>query len=617
MTVGSAEGHGQGTPACSVVPVVAGRVLRGCRSSSTACLREAPSGMFLSVTEWSGTVEGTMRSATVLLFRLACLAYLLAPSSSEAQSNFVSAPFTGAAVVSNPSFQNVYVFVPTTPNETWDQHIAAFVAANGGPTGLEGSLSSETSEAIDALTKAILQSGYFTFAKQYGVNPPIFSGSKIANQACLSQATSQSLSFGGTSAFVNCEYSIESNLAQVLNLIISPDLPNPAPDFGSPICNGISGFHTFNASGNFTLIPLFCNTSLAALSETISHEMVETATDPAGFGWIHETVPGRFLGGLSDITNEFNVGEIGDICQVSGPGLKNPSGDNKVQDMPFLMLVVARYWSNADNQCEPQFDAPPGRISFNQPSASESFNGQGSVIQITGFGLGPAPPNTGLVSQIATPVPNLVLNDATTNAAIGNSIDGGGSQPGLSFDVWTDTGMTAFAPAVSSGDQISIQIWNSITGQGFEFPITPPIATSCMISITTPPVAGFYLSRPPPTLNQEFDYYVALLDQFGKGMTITPGSITFGGNISAGPSFSGDFVPPQPGKYFVTAAIGSASCNATIPIGPIISTIQSPIPNLGAEFVPLASSAGDTVLTLKGQGFAHASSVSFGQITIP
>jgi len=134
--------------------------------------------------------------------------------------------------------------------------------------------------------------------------------------------------------------------------------PNFGPDSSPALCMpgaSISAYHAWGLGvPNFSVIPLnkFCNANLSAVAESISHEMVEILSDPAGFGYIHETGPiGRTWPG--DFIPDLGSGELGDICENGGP--KNPGKDENIATMPFGPFRVSRYWSNVDNSCQPEF----------------------------------------------------------------------------------------------------------------------------------------------------------------------------------------------------------------------------------------------------------------------
>lgn len=306
-------------------------------------------------------------------------------ATASAFADFASAPITGAAIVTHGKFTNIYLFTPSHLGETWDQHLLAMHTA-GDP------FDTETSEAIDAFVQQLTVSSYFDALTQYGtggalfpqvINPPEFFGRAPTMPACVKAAmkdatSGKTLQYGTLRSFAACEQSSDGVPTDQVNIIVSPEL-NVAeftfgPDSASPVCtpgNTVTGFHGWGFGvPNFTVIPLNlnCNSSLASVTQTISHEMVETVSDPAGFGYIHETSFLRFVG---DDNAEFNNDELGDICQPNGP--KDPDGS--VAFLPFGSgLSVSRYWSNVDNDCEPHFI-------MNRTWANQSGN---PIIRFTG-----------------------------------------------------------------------------------------------------------------------------------------------------------------------------------------------------------------------------------------
>jgi uncharacterized repeat protein (TIGR01451 family) len=93
----------------------------------------------------------------------------------------------------------------------------------------------------------------------------------------------------------------------------------------------------------FAAIPIDCaDGSRDELSELASHELIEAATDPnVVLGWIDNS---KFE--LTDIQPLFTEGEAADICSSVGDVPTPPVRlDNGV--------MVATYWSNADNACVP------------------------------------------------------------------------------------------------------------------------------------------------------------------------------------------------------------------------------------------------------------------------
>jgi hypothetical protein len=316
-------------------------------------------------------------------FLFAACAFLLVillitfPRAARAQSNFASAPFFGAQIVTNGVFTNVYLF-PDPDKETWDQHLASLAASVPPPDA------TESSEAIDAFVLALTQSSYFNTLIQYqttcflcngtGIHAPAFAGDETTVQACVDAAIQGAVpgphgkifGYGTLRSFAACESSSGGNPSPQVNIIVSPEFDVSAFSFsnlfgtvsGGCVANRDSAFHGFGLNvPNFTVIPtnVACNPAFNNVAQSISHEMVETISDPAGFGYIHENSFGRFFG---NDTAEFNQGELADICN-GGP--KNPKPANlAVAFVKFpstgsypIGLTVSTYWSNVNNSCEP------------------------------------------------------------------------------------------------------------------------------------------------------------------------------------------------------------------------------------------------------------------------
>jgi hypothetical protein len=269
-------------------------------------------------------------------------------TTNQFESSYVSEPFTGAADSPNANFTNIFLYLPTTPGQTWDQHVA--------------SLGAPTSEQIDAMTAALVCSSYFDALTQYALNPPIFSGAETTITSCvqaaLKDATSNKgvISFATMRSFAACEQSDNGDASTQVNIFVSPDVK--ASDYGqdgtdmcSPGTDGSSstgGYHGFGLGvPNFVVIPTgpMCNSDPSAVLHSLSHEMVETISDPAGLGWIHGSGPFQF-------SENYDQGELADICsglgQYPAPAVPFPDTDG------LTGLTVAAYWSDQDDSCEPK-----------------------------------------------------------------------------------------------------------------------------------------------------------------------------------------------------------------------------------------------------------------------
>jgi len=270
-------------------------------------------------------------------------------TTNQFESSYVSEPFTGAVDVPNADFTNIFLYLPATPSQTWDQHVA--------------SLGAPTSEQIDALTAALVCSSYFDALTQYAINPPIFSGAETTITSCVQAALKDAASTSGVISvatmrtFAGCEQSHNGDaFTTQVNIFVSPDVKtsNYNQDGTSMCSSGTDGGGSTGGNHGFglnvpywTVIPTGpkCNSDPASVLHSLSHEMVETISDPAGLGWLHGSGPFQF-------TENYDQGELADICsslgQYSAPAVPFPDTDG------LTGLTVAPYWSDQDNSCEPQ-----------------------------------------------------------------------------------------------------------------------------------------------------------------------------------------------------------------------------------------------------------------------
>lgn len=302
----------------------------------------------------------------------ACALFLMA--SGNAMAQYAIAPVTGAAIVTHGKFTNIYLY-PDPSAETWDQHLAS-ISASGNAVD-----PADTSEAIDAFTLAISQSHYFDSLMQYrttcflctgdGIHPPLFLGSEKTIKKCVDAAVGDAknkvFSYGTLRSFAACEQGAGGNPSDQVNLIVSPEFDvagGLGPAVGAHPSNGDcassvdSGFHGWGLSvPNFTVIPTNarCNKMFSDLTRTMTHEMVETLSDPGGLGYIHES--GTVLRVIGDDNDEFNEGELGDICEGGGP--QNPNNISAIAYLAMLNTSVSKYWSNSDYACVPIVGSDP------------------------------------------------------------------------------------------------------------------------------------------------------------------------------------------------------------------------------------------------------------------
>lgn len=248
----------------------------------------------------------------------------------------------GQQVVTNGKFTNVYVYKPNFSGETWDQHLLA-----ARPDGAKFSR-----VAIDAFTDTLMGPGassYFDVLHQYwGINPPQFFGSGIAADSCVNaairdgkklDANTYLIQWDTIRSLANCHASGLDPSPQV-TLIFSPEIkigkiPNPPVGTTGDMCTTTStkGWHAWGLNmPNFIALPTDpnCAATFDKFTSTFSHEIVETLTDPGGFG----------SGGVLDDPTAVGENEVGDKCEK--------------HDITWSGYTVTQYWSKNTNACEPR-----------------------------------------------------------------------------------------------------------------------------------------------------------------------------------------------------------------------------------------------------------------------
>ena len=132
-----------------------------------------------------------------------------------------------------------------------------------------------------------------------------------------------------------------------VNLIFSPDIrlatiPTPfGMGTGPEMCTSATNTVAYHAFGvntpNFAVLPTNpgCTPNFARFTESMSHEDVETISDPGGAG----------MGTLGEH-------ELADNCENRTDAFVTVNG-----------FSLSRYWSNFDNTCLPRLDPPAGSTS--------------------------------------------------------------------------------------------------------------------------------------------------------------------------------------------------------------------------------------------------------------
>jgi hypothetical protein len=191
---------------------------------------------------------------------------------------------------------------------------------------------------------------------QYGV-ASVSGGASVAAGGCAAPPANINAAINSAGSLLSCLVSANPALNRpeiIFNIFLSP------LTISSGYCSSYSGEHDNSNGFAFGIIPMACNGSFNALTSTITHEMVEAATDPNP-PW-----------GFNDPT-KLN-GEIGDLCGNFA--------------FPFLFGSVQGYWSNSTNGCVTGF-ANRTPVSFASPG---SICGTGPNMHIVVNGtFGPTP----------------------------------------------------------------------------------------------------------------------------------------------------------------------------------------------------------------------------------
>jgi hypothetical protein len=531
---------------------------------------------------------------------LALVAALGLSQAASAQSFLVTGPFNGtfpANVIAHPAYLNIYM-------------------SNGWNT--EPALqASETTSAIDAWTLALVHSDFFTNITQYGVSLPVFLGSFQNPGGCQLPSGTVSMSAWDIAGWVNCQLTSpalntlltnaqNAGFNVVVNVLLPPGV-TPVARFGQT-CPRITGFHDANQDTSsflaaWTAIPTntVCNFGFTNLTQTLSHEMAESVTDPFGYlGFVHRD-------GIADLdfNDTLSKGEIGDVC---APGGDHPAPTTNI--VSFLQGVALNsYWSNSLQACAPVWPITTPTVTNTTVSVSPS----GVTLEISGsqFGnIAPALSPSSVVGPAVTlpltgaTIPYFRLSDlqlggVTFNA--GNSI--AGDSIGLDYQSWSPGAIQVRLPAANAGgcDALSYQIWNAKDG------------SSAAGGITVPGPARIVLSGFPMTVRagSSVPGTVSLFDATGAPYTLnTPVTITVNGaswvtTVSRG---SAQLFPVVFGTTRISAS--TSGCGTASDASVIITTT----PYFNRLFPGYGINSGGRRVQILGSGLKGTTAVAFGGV---
>ncbi len=391
----------------------------------------------------------------------------------------------GARVIDHPIYVNVY----------WD------AAWNTTMAGVP--LASST--GFDAFTKAVCEGSYFDGLEQYNVGNPSFGGSVVMPTTAPSTVNEADVEAFVTGLLNNPPPGFPAtDKSKTIYVIFLPRTTALLVNTISMSISGIigttpsvvSGYHDCNANSSspcqpfilvVTSLPispacppsgLLSSTGLARfarITNTLTHEMVEAATDPDGItGWRDRINPD---GEIAD----FNVGSS---C--------------------FLAGNTENYWSNA---------VGGGVSGYNDLSApiitgvNRLTRGRDFQLEIMGSGFGQPPsdlptlPATGKTQY-------LITIDSTSNIVAGHPV----TATNLTFQSWRDDRIVIGGsdnPGMSSQNKISVQVFGRNNGQ-----------ESNAFTLQGAVAKDIYIESLPSTLEADVAPYSArgrVTDQFGNG----------------------------------------------------------------------------------------------------
>jgi len=480
---------------------------------------------------------------------------------------------------------------------------------------------------IDDLIQALVNSGYFGQLSQY--NASILNvGPSLAAAGCAATPSNIQNAINNVGNLVNCILKNNPNLNNG-NTILAVFLP-PQVGPSSGWCGGVGttiGQHgEYGTSVEIAILPTNtnCNSSLAQLLTTTSHELAEAVTDPnppSPTGWKDE-----------DPFSSYAGDEIGDLCQ--SPAI-NASLVN------FLFGQVQPYWSQNQNGCLVGFPTNPiplnGPKGAPQPASayppsSICGTGQNMVFTLSGVFLDYPWDLKAQKFGNQTLYANLQVQHQGKTWEAGNfeglpnsSVNGG--QPdvvnfgtkGVSWSQNTITisgfdnhyGQTVANSAiakVSPGDSIAVKIASPANGQWANANFTAPSA-SLVSSLVVTPTGG----DPWVSVNNTASVTGQVTDD--NNCVVEEDAIQLGANlgtVSPG-KVSTDSNGQYQGVYHAPSVAGFDQVNATLQTNPTV-TKNTPVgvhPVLSAMNPNIGPVAGGQAVTLSGDGFATPSTAVF------
>ena len=244
-----------------------------------------------------------------------------------------------------------------------------------------------------------------------------------------------------------------------------------------------------------------------------------------------------------------NTGEIGDICEAAA---NYPLPLTSPVFMPFLSLHVARYWSNADQQCMPQFDQT-NNFSYQYTSTCGLLNvcpgGRPQALAATASNASLGATGFWAAALASSPgnQPNVRVSDvfSLSPLVLGNSLDDGALDPPLSYSFTPNRfSNVTIQPLFQVGPRV-VELWDSVTGQGAINASNPNQAANW------PPPSGCILITQPPINQPTACQATVMVETLAYGLAQPP--------VSGTPTYS-----VSPGSVTGSCSDASVPCELTI-----------------------------------------------------
>lgn len=314
-------------------------------------------------------------------------------------------------------------------------------------------------EAVDAVTRAVVNSTYFSGLAEYGVASVSFGGSFLPDSSCPLKAPN-SVGFydpfkTSIAGFVQCEHDHGPAVLRQANMVYNVILPASSMEsdfFSQNFCTGAGSpaawhyhgledsFPAFNGPPIYTIVLTNPRCGSNALFASLFHEMAESLTDP-------------FPIDISIIPPHINLStenEVADICENAPPV---PIFTDSTGKTPLSTPIsIPTYWSNRNQSCTSFTDATVPAISNVSDNVSYGLGGKivKDDLSLSGTGFGSMP------SQISLPDAALPYLTAQSggNWEAGNTINL--DSMSITTDAWSGNSASAAIGAPQANGQYGL-----------------------------------------------------------------------------------------------------------------------------------------------------------------